>query len=237
MSPHRRAIRGILFDKDGTLLDFQKTWGPMNAEAALFAAGGDRSLARRLLTVAGTDPDTLVTKPDSLLAAASNAEIASAWVAAGSPFEAGALLAALDQRFTEGAANAVPVADLSRLFGRLSARGYVLGIASSDSEGAIRAMTRRFEIDGHLRFCAGYDSGHGRKPGPGMFNAFCAAAGIAPSEAAVVGDNLHDMDMAAAGGAGARIAVLTGTGTRQTLELHSDACLESIELLEAWLDG
>jgi phosphoglycolate phosphatase len=201
----------------------------------MIAARGDVDLARRLLIFGGTDPDTLVTAPDSLLAASSNDEIAAAWVAAGSPFETAALAALLDERFTAGSADAVPVTDLTRLFARLAGRGLALGIASSDSEAGIRAMVHRFGLEPYVRFVAGYDTGHGRKPEPGMFAAFCAAVGIPPGEAAVVGDNLHDMDMAKAGGAAVRIGVLTGTGTRATLSAHSDACLDSIDDLEAAL--
>jgi phosphoglycolate phosphatase len=230
-----RPIRAVLFDKDGTLLDFQKTWGPMNADAARIAARGDRALARRLLELGGMDPDTLITAPDSLLAASSNAEIAAAWVAAGSPYEAAALAAVLDERFTAGSADAVPVTDLARLFERLAGRGLALGIASSDSEAGIRAMMVRFGLEPFVRFVAGYDTGHGRKPEPGMFSAFCAAVGVRPHEAAVVGDNLHDMDMAKAGGAAVRIGVLTGTGTRASLSAHADLCLGSIDELEAAL--
>jgi phosphoglycolate phosphatase len=228
-------IRAILFDKDGTLLDFQKTWGPMNADAALMAARGDAALARRLLAFGGTDPDTLHTVPDSLLAASSNDEIATAWVNAGSPWDPAALAAALDARFTSGAADAVPVTDLARLFARLAGRGLALGIASSDSEAGIRAMVTRFALAPHVRFVAGYDSGHGRKPHAGMFTAFCAAVGVDPRHAAVVGDNLHDMDMAKAGGAALRIGVLTGTGTRASLQAHADVCLDSIDDLEGFL--
>ena len=32
------AIRGILFDKDGTIIDYWRTWVPINREAALYAA-------------------------------------------------------------------------------------------------------------------------------------------------------------------------------------------------------
>ena len=38
-------IKGILFDKDGTLVDFQKTWFAIGDRLALQAAGGDRALA------------------------------------------------------------------------------------------------------------------------------------------------------------------------------------------------
>ena len=36
------AIRGILFDKDGTIIDYWRTWVPINRKVALYAARGDR---------------------------------------------------------------------------------------------------------------------------------------------------------------------------------------------------
>ncbi len=37
---HRQPIAGILFDKDGTLLDYVKSWVPVNYELARIAAQG-----------------------------------------------------------------------------------------------------------------------------------------------------------------------------------------------------
>lgn len=229
------TIRAILFDKDGTLLDYEKTWGTINRAAAALAAHGDHALAMRLLDIGGIDPASGLTRADSLLAAGNTSEIAQAWVAAGSPYGVADLTAALDDLFTQSATRAVPVTDLDALFQRLTARGLILGIASSDSEAAIRATLRTLGVSGHVRCAIGYDSGHGSKPGPGMLLGFAAAIGIAPAEIAVVGDNLHDMEMARSGGAGLRIGVLTGTGRQETLAAAADLCLPSIADLEGQL--
>ncbi len=233
----RVDVRAVLFDKDGTLVDFQRTWGPINRRAALMAARGDAALAERLMRAGGLDPDTGLTAADSLLAAANTLEIAEAWVAAGSPLGHAELAAALDDLFTRAAGDAVAVTDLAVLFARLKARGLKLGIASSDSEPAIRALARHFRIDDLVDFVAGYDSGHGVKPGGGMVEAFCRAVGVPPAGTVVVGDNLHDMAMGRAGGAGAVVGVLTGTGTAETLSAAADICLPGIDHLEAWIDG
>ena len=74
-------IRGILFDKDGTILDYARTWVPINREAALHAASGDEALAAELLRAHGQDPDTGAVVGGSLLAAGSIAEIADAFAA------------------------------------------------------------------------------------------------------------------------------------------------------------
>ena len=41
-------IKAILFDKDGTLIDFDKTWAETNRKGALIAADGDTALADAL---------------------------------------------------------------------------------------------------------------------------------------------------------------------------------------------
>lgn len=227
------GIRGVLFDKDGTLVDFQRTWGPINRRAALMAAGGDVALAERLMTVGGMDPDTLTTRGDSLLAASSTTEIAQAWAAAGSPLGAEALAVELDRLFVASASDAIPVDGLAVLFDALAARGLLIGIASSDSEAAIRRTVEHLGVAARVSFVAGYDSGHGRKPGPGMVQGFCAATGLPARCVAVVGDNLHDLHMGRAAGAGLVVAVGTGTGARAVLEAEADLWLESIAGLQA----
>ena len=53
------AIRGVLFDKDGTLIDFFATWSTAYEQAAHDTAGGDVALAEKLLALGGRDPVTL----------------------------------------------------------------------------------------------------------------------------------------------------------------------------------
>jgi phosphoglycolate phosphatase len=228
-------IRGLLFDKDGTLLDYEASWPPINREAGLLAAEGDAALAARLLRAGGAEPDTGIAMADSLLAAGSTVELASAWRAAGSPIPEARLVAALDVLFQSAVSRMVPVCDLAALFAGLRRRDLTLGIASSDSAAAVDATALHFGLAPHIAFACGYDSGHGVKPGPGMVLGFCRATGLDPSEVAVIGDNGHDMEMGHAAGVGLRIAVLTGTGTRETLTPLSHHCIASIATLEELL--
>lgn len=229
-------ICAVLFDKDGTLLDFAASWGPTNRRAALHAANGDSSLADRLLHACGMDPTTGEVAADSLFAASSTGEIARAMVEHGSPFDVHDLTVALDGFFVDGAAHAVPLTDLAALFTRLQARGLRLGIASSDNEASIRLMVQHKGLADLVDFVAGYDSGHGVKPGPGMVHAFAEAVGVGVHEVLVVGDNTHDLHMARHAKAGLAVGVLSGTGTREHLEPIADHVLDSVDDLVALLD-
>ena len=228
----RPIIRGILFDKDGTLIDYQASWAPTNLKAGRLAAHGDAELAARLLTVAGVDPATGYATSDGLLASGNTEDVAQAWTEAGSPFDVAELTDRLDTLFQSAVVAAVPVCDLPALFAGLTGRGLVLGIASSDSEAAVAATAERFCLEPHLAFLCGYDSGHGAKPGRGMVDGFCRATGLSADAVAVVGDSTHDMHMAAAAGAGLRVAVLTGAGSAETLRPLSHLLLPSIATLE-----
>ena len=111
---------------------------------------------------------------------------------------------AIEREFFDAAGrDAVPVTDLDAFFADLAARGFVLGVATMDGEAAARAALDRLGAGRHLAFLCGGDSGWGTKPGPGMVHAFLAATGCGAGEVTVVGDNPHDMEMAARPASGA----------------------------------
>ena len=103
-------IRGILFDKDGTLVDFQATWFAIGDLLALKAADGDRARANGLLELAGYDFAAHCFKADSVFAAGTNADIVDLWYPAVPPAERAAMTAGFDL-FTaeEGARQSVPL--------------------------------------------------------------------------------------------------------------------------------
>lgn len=234
--PHSIPIAGILFDKDGTLLDYARSWVPVNYEVARIASRDDANLGAALLRAGGMDPETGFVAPDSLLAAGNTVEISAGMVEAGAPWTREALTTALDALFAHSAAYAVPVTDLGAFFTALRARGYKLGVASSDNEASIRRTAERFGFADCLDYVAGYDSGYGVKPEPGMIYGFCATTGLIPDQVVMVGDNNHDMHMGRNAGAGLTVAVLTGTGSRQSLAAASDHCLADITELPSLLD-
>jgi phosphoglycolate phosphatase len=213
------TIKGVLFDKDGTLLDYAATWLPANRAAALAAARGNAALADRLLAVGGFDAQAGRIVPNTVLAAGTAAEIAALWLEHTPGWRPRELTALVDDIFEEVSGDvAVPVTDLAPLFRRLRQRGLRLGLATSDSRRGVDATLGRFGILDLLDYVAGYDS-------------------LAAGEVAVVGDNLPDLEMGRNAGVGLVVAVLSGTGGHADLAAHADHVLDSIEALEALLDA
>lgn len=234
-----KTTRGILFDKDGTLLEYYATWMPLNREASLKVASGNQDLADRLMIAGGYDTRTGRVRSGSMLAAGNNADIAALWqpiLGVDAP-DLATLTQTIHSVFESGGSTyATPVTDLPALFLRFKERGLKLGVATSDSARGARETLGPFGIIDLLDFVAGYDSGHGVKPGPGMVHGFLEATGLAADEIMVVGDNHHDMEMGRSAGAGVVVGVLTGTSEHDDLQPHADHVITDITAIEGLLN-
>jgi len=233
------GIKGVLFDKDGTLFDYYGTWIPILEGGALLAARGDEGGRARLLEACGFDPVVRTVPAGGVFAAGNTIELAELWADAGGgvAWDVDELVVALDAHFAaEAPQRSAPVTDLVALFSGLQKSGLHTGIATNDNVASARATVAQFNLSDHVEFICGYDSGFGAKPSPGMLHAFCDAVQLAPAEVAMVGDNFHDLEMGRLAGAGLKVGVLTGTSTREDLAPHADVVLQSIADLPQWLE-
>lgn len=229
--------RGLLFDKDGTLFDFHLTWPPLLRALAEDLVKGREDFVSLLLRAIGHDDEAGRFLPGSIGAAGDTYELADAWLPYLESFERDALVVMLDRHFAkEGPARSVPVTDLAALFSELRERGHVIGIATNDVEASALETVERFGLSPLVDFVAGYDSGHGPKPGPGMALSFCAVTQLQPSDIAVIGDNAHDFDMGRRAGAGLHIGVLTGSSGQDDLAPLTDHVIDSVAQLPALFD-
>jgi phosphoglycolate phosphatase len=159
------AIKAILFDKDGTLIDFRKTWlaAYRGAAAELAeAAGLGPGFVDVLLARHGYDPRADTFTAESPLLWATTRDQAALWGAEPELAGVGDVAPRLERHFTDlDAYPPVPVVDLAPLFERLRRRGLRLGVATMDSTAALEATLARFAVRPLLDFAAGCDGGHG----------------------------------------------------------------------------
>lgn len=226
-------IRAVIFDKDGTLFDFRKSWGAW-CRAVLARLAPDPETRDRLAAVLGFDPDTGDFAPTSPVIACTTPEVV-ALVHQALP---GSDLATLDRLLNDLAVQIpmIPAVDLPRVLGGLKRRGLVLGLATNDTEAPARVHLDQAGVLDLFDFIAGCDSGWGGKPEPGQLIAFAKSHGLNPTEVAMVGDSTHDLHAGRAAGMKA-VAVLTGIAKAEALAPHADVVLPSIAGLGVWIDG
>jgi phosphoglycolate phosphatase len=236
------AVDLVIFDKDGTLIDFSSMWSPWAqalAEALRSATG--RAIDGPLFEMLGYDAATRTVRPGGGLAATPMARLRErtrdVLIEAGVPeVEA--------DRAVEAAWHAPdpvelvhPLADLVRLVARLHAGGSAVAIATSDDRGPTERTLVALGLSGAIDAMVCADDGVPLKPNPDMVLRLCAEVGVAPARTAVVGDAPADLRMGRSARTGLVVGVLTGVGTRDDLEPLADVVIESIDDLLPEAEG
>lgn len=228
----QERIKGLLFDKDGTLFDFHHTWSVWCHGFITGLAASDEAIARRLADRLDFDLERRAFHPSSPVIAGTLEVLVDAVTAVLDGHDPRDIRQGIID--TSAAAKMVQAVPLVPLLDGFRARGLVLGVATNDAEHPCRIQLETEGVLGHFDFIAGYDSGYGEKPEPGMLLAFCEAVGLEPEQVAMIGDSTHDLHSGAAAGM-VRVGVLTGPALHDDLKEHADVILPDIGHLPAWL--
>ena len=230
------GIELVVFDKDGTLIDFHAMWaGWMVGLADRLEAAARRPLRGPLFEELGFDPLTGQADPHGPLAAMPmnvlRRRTIDLVVAEGLTSRAAA--SAVDGAWQppDPVALARPLTDLPRLLGALRAQGRRLAVATSDERAPTERTLAALQIADLLDALVCADDGVPAKPAPDMVFHACGRLGIAAARTAVVGDAPVDLRMGRAAGVGRCIGVLSGTGSRSQLAPDADLILPSVAAL------
>jgi phosphoglycolate phosphatase len=231
-------MRGLLFDKDGTLLDFEASWSRVYRELCLDLAEGNAAVADAMLVAGGFDLATGRFRAGGALAAGHTVDIVRMWYPALAGAALDAMVTRIDKVFhANGVTSSVPVQGLRETLAALYDAGFKMGVATNDGTAGTKAALAALDVASFLPHVFGYDSVKRPKPAPDIVHAFAAATGVPLAAIAVIGDNRHDLEMARAAGAGAAIGVLSGNGGREELAPLADVVLDSVRDLPAWLSA
>jgi phosphoglycolate phosphatase len=231
------TIKAILFDKDGTLIDFADTFFEACANIIHQLGQGDPQKVKELARAVDFNLHTTSCTADSQIVGGTALTIAELWQPILNRPSAVQLARELDSYFDKYTQLAVADFGFTKpTLARLAAMGIILGVATNDSEHNARSHLSAIGIGSMFSFIAGYDSGHGPKPEPGMVIAFASQTGIAINQVAMVGDSINDLLAGRRAGANA-VAVTSGIAGDEDLRPHADHVIKDISHLPQLLSG
>ena len=221
-------IKGILFDKDGTLLKFDLLWVQATNQVLpefldFFQISSEDGRVNRLKQTLGIIGDTIT--GESPLAWMSYWDMAKLLAeelrkesiildtkAAGSVLER-----LYSQKVMAEDARIEPTADYIPLFKWLKEQNIIIGIATADTREVTMRCLKELGIEKYFSYIGVSEEGIAAKPYTDLFDAFHAKYSMEGAETIIVGDTPVDMEFAKNCGAIA-VGVLSGTAGRKELE-------------------
>lgn len=225
--------RGVLFDKDGTLLHFMALWGSwaeyvlryMEERLEMMGGGFTGSRERLLGTLHGAEGQVNGYDAKGPLAMGTEEETIGllAWqlYAAGMPWNEALLQVS---QITKNAMfelrkrkPAYPMPGLDRFLKECREAFLGMAVVTSDTTEAAAEHLDWLGITSFFTEIIGRDRVLNGKPHPDMVEAACLRLGIRPDEAVVIGDSNGDMQMAKQAGAAAAVGLRKEDGTAEHL--------------------
>ncbi|CAM4307921.1 haloacid dehalogenase [Bacillus manliponensis] len=230
------TIKAILFDKDGTLMDFHSIWVKVAEEVVTEFINRHRlpiTLKTAILSEIGVDGEFV--DPYSALAAGTSKDLAHLlqkhvpsvaysevheWVSE-----------SLFSTLYKQRSHMKMTANLPKLLTTLKEKNYIVGIVTADDYASTELFLQQYELQSFFDFIVTSDTFPVQKPNKQIVEVFCSKFNIRPNEVVIVGDTPTDLHLAKNSGAGYGIGVLSGTGDEKTLAPLADVLLPSVEEL------
>ncbi len=241
----KMVIKGILFDKDGTLIDFYEVWGTavspvmekLLRKYGLSEVPGIREKMMKKIGIVDRKID-----PEGALAWKPYNMIAEDLLNAMGNFDKKPDVKELTEELVNGfyaevcekRQNYPTFTDLQILMEDLSDMGIKVGLATTDELNSTKICMEKLGIAEKISFYGTAGGFLPVKPDGELIKEAAKLWNIEPSEIAVVGDTPNDMRFAHNGNA-LGIAVLSGVGKKEDLQPVADEIIDSVNHLTALL--
>ncbi len=232
-------IKGVIFDKDGTLMDFASFWIPVAENAVKYIldiVGADNSLAGEMLNSIGVYAGI-----QGVLCSGTYEQIADKFYEVLSDndirIDKKELYAVISQAFHNSIkyGEIVPTCDnIKEVFAELKKSGRIIALVTTDDEYVTKECLERLDIYNFFDVIYSDDGIHPSKPNPYYISKLCADTGLAVGELIMVGDTMTDMKFAENGGI-MSIGVAKKEKDREVIMKSADYVIDDISKLNSIL--
>jgi len=231
--------RAVLFDKDGTLIDFKNMWlvwldymfnklqKKYNLSRDIFGVFEQAigvNLGRRWIDPSGIMASGCMDSLRKSMAeclAGFGVEMVEAMDTFNSVVKA-------SETEVDWPAITHPVPGLEELLHQLKDAGIKAAVVTADTTSRAEDTLVSLGLSPYFTAVVGADRVENTKPAPDMALLACELLEVDPAEAVVVGDNTTDMHMGKDAGAAGVIGVLTGVCQREQLQPVADEVVDSV---------
>ena len=227
----------IIFDKDGTLIDFDFMWGTWTLQLAdRLQACVKMDVREALCESYGYDIARRRILPDGKLTCTPMWKLRELMVdvarSAGLSEEQSHCAVEEPWFVPDPVTLAKPFTNVQKLFTNIHERGIKIAIATTDDRSPTEAMLEAFGLTNLVTTMVCADDGIKAKPAPDMVTTICARMNIDPCKAIVIGDTVADLQMGRSAGAGRVIGVLSGVGLLEHLTPLADILIDTVDTLQ-----
>ncbi len=231
-------IKGILFDKDGTLIDFS-LWRNAGIKTIKLIMDEynlkDDKLFKELqksvgITEYGVDPfGALAYKSHKDLAQQMHFVLNKYRNIDINKFET-SMVDILRNEVMRDDVEFKEMTDIKALYKYFSSNNIKMGLATADCKESAMHMINKLNLYNSFDFIGAYDGVMKRKPNIDMCMRFCSLYNLKPNEVAVVGDSYNDMLFANYSGA-IGVGVLSGVSSKINLKDIANVIIPSVDSL------
>tara|TARA_B100000686_G_C16560327_1_gene847405 strand:- start:226 stop:993 length:768 start_codon:yes stop_codon:yes gene_type:complete len=232
--------RCVVFDKDGTLIDFHAVWGPRvvrGARKLAVAADLEDDFLAHLYRAAGYDVENSRTLGQGPLATAPVHQFTV--IVASVLFQYGIIwdrALELSHEHIGAAMTATPAPQeiiprgaLTKSLARLREADISAVIATTDNRHATKIMLKLLELEPFFVDVRCGDDDGPVKPDVAVLNQIAQSLQLKVADLVMVGDTVSDLSMARKAGAALCVGITGGAGSAEELQPHADVLIDDID--------
>lgn len=232
-------IKGILFDKDGTLIDIDSMWVPVTKKVIdnllmELRIEGRRDLTEELMNSIGINNDKIIS--NAILACKTatyvGEEFAKVLLESGYDVDFEKVKRLTVDYFNHYAADKSieikEIVDLKALLSGLKSKNLLIGMSTADTKESAKFCLNKLGIIDYFDFIGADDGITKAKPEPELLEKFCNEFKLEKNQVAIVGDTNTDLDFAKNAGAAMAIGVLSGACRVEDLKDRADTILNTV---------